>query len=67
MAKTDSTEKIVCTCTGVTCGRIREAVEAGAVSLAEVQEATGAGTVCGSCLEEVEALVRHYTGQRDTP
>ena len=65
MAKSESMEKTVCTCTGVTCGRIREAVEAGATTLEEVQEATGAGTVCGGCLEEVEALVRHFTAERN--
>ncbi len=60
-------EKIVCTCTGVTCGRIREAVNSGATTLEEIQEATGASTVCGGCMEEVEALLKHFLSQRDTP
>lgn len=51
----------------VTCGRIKEAVDSGAVTLEEVQEATGAGTVCGACLEEVEALIAHFKAERDTP
>ncbi|MCI8692075.1 MAG: (2Fe-2S)-binding protein [Lachnospiraceae bacterium] len=58
-------DKIVCNCMGVTAARIKEAVDAGASTLAEVQEATGAGTVCGACLEEVESLISHFTAQRD--
>ena len=60
-------EKIVCTCTGATCGRIREAVNSGATTLEEIQEATGASTVCGGCMEEVEAMLKHFLSQRDTP
>lgn len=60
-------EKIVCNCMGVTAAQIKEAVDAGADTLAQVQEATGAGTVCGACLEEVEALISHFTAQKDTP
>ena len=41
-------DKIICNCQGVTCGRIKEAVDAGASTLEEVQGATGAGTVCGA-------------------
>lgn len=58
-------DEIVCNCTGVTKGMIKEAVEAGASTLEDVQEATGAGTVCGACLEDVknlvEALVREQS------
>lgn len=60
-------EKIVCNCVGVTCERIKAAVDSGATTLEEVQEATGAGTVCGACLEEVEALIAHFKAERDTP
>lgn len=34
-------EKIVCNCMGVTAAQIKQAVDAGAGTLAEVQEATG--------------------------
>ena len=47
-------EKMVCTCYGITNGMIKEAVDAGANTLAEVQEKTEAGTACGACLEDVE-------------
>ena len=52
---------------GVTCERIKNAVESGACTLEEVQEATGAGTVCGACLEEVEALIAHFKAEARTP
>lgn len=60
-------EKIVCNCVGVTASQIKKAVDEGASTLAEVQEVTGAGTVCGACLEEVEELISHFVGERDTP
>lgn len=47
----------------VTSGMIKEAVDAGARTLEEVQEATGAGTVCGACLDEVKVLVDHFTSE----
>ena len=56
-------EKIVCNCMSVTVGMIKEAVEAGADTVEKVQEATGASTVCGSCLEEVEQLVEAFTAK----
>lgn len=58
-------EKIICYCQGVTCGRIKEAVDSGATTLAEVQAATGAGTVCGGCLDQVASLVEHFVAERD--
>ncbi len=59
-------EKVVCNCMNVTSG-IKEAVDSGASTLEEVQEATGAGTVCGACLEDVQRLVDYFVEQRDTP
>lgn len=50
-------EKTVCYCMNVTNGMIKAAVEAGAATLEEVQEATGAGTVCGACIENIQHLV----------
>lgn len=58
-------EKIVCNCLSVTVGMIKDAVDSGASTLEEVQEITGAGTVCGSCLEEVQSLVEHFVSERD--
>ena len=56
-------EKIVCNCMGVTSGMIKEAVEKGARTLEEVQDVTGAATVCGACLEDVERLVAYFVSE----
>ena len=56
-------EKIVCNCMSVTSGMIKDAVDAGARTLEEVQNATGAGTVCGACLEDVERLVEYFVSE----
>lgn len=58
-------EKIICNCMNVTTGRIKEAVDSGADTLEAVQEATGASTVCGACLGDVEQLVKYFVSQRD--
>ncbi len=57
-------DKIVCNCLSVTAGMIKDAVDAGADTLEKVQEATGAGTVCGACLEDVQRLVEQFTAER---
>lgn len=58
-------DEIVCNCMSVTKGMIKEAVEAGAKTLEEVQEATGAGTVCGACLDDVKQLVETLVQERN--
>ena len=50
-------DKIVCNCFSVTNGMIKDAIDAGASTLEEVQDATSAGTACGACLEDVQHLV----------
>ena len=57
--------KIVCTCMNITNGMIKEAVDAGASTLEEVQEATGAGTICGACVEDVEHLIEQFVNERN--
>lgn len=57
-------DKIVCSCMQITNGMIKEAVEAGATTLEEVQEATGASTVCGACLGDVERLVAQFVSEK---
>ena len=51
----------VCFCGSVTVGDIKAAVEAGNTTLEAVQEATGASTHCGGCLEKVAELVAEFT------
>lgn len=48
----------------VTNGMIKDAVDSGADTLEEVQEATGAGTVCGACLDDVQRLVDFFVEER---
>ena len=59
-------DKIVCYCNNVTNGMIKDVIDDGANTLEEVQEATGAGTICGACLENVENLVRAFITERDS-
>lgn len=56
---------MVCNCCQVTNGMIKEAVDAGADTLEKVQETTGAGTVCGGCLESVQHLVEQFLKEQD--
>ena len=54
-------DTIVCACNSVTNGMIKEAVESGAKTLEEVQEKTGAGTVCGACTEDIQHLIDEFS------
>lgn len=57
-------DKIVCYCMSVTNGMIKDAVDAGADTLEEVQEATGAGTICGACLDNMQHLIEQLVSER---
>ena len=54
-------DKVVCTCLNITNGMIKEAVENGAKTLEELQELTGAGTVCGVCLDDIQNLIDEFS------
>lgn len=54
-------EKVVCNCMHITNGMIKNAVEDGATSLKKVQDATGAGTICGTCFEDIEHLIDEFS------
>jgi assimilatory nitrate reductase catalytic subunit len=47
----------LCVCHGVSAARIEAAIAAGACTLRAVGEATAAGTGCGSCRPEINALL----------
>lgn len=49
----------------VTAGDIKEAIDAGASTLEEIQETTGASTVCGACTDDVQRLVDFFVSERD--
>lgn len=57
-------DKVVCSCLNITNGMIKDAVESGAKTLEDVQEQTGAATVCGACLEDVQRLVDFFVSER---
>lgn len=50
-------EVVVCTCMNVTIKDIKDAIAGGASTFQEVQDRTGAGTVCGACNDELELVV----------
>lgn len=53
-------DQVVCTCLDITKGMIKDAVAGGAKTPEAVQEATGAGTICGACLDEVQEVVEQF-------
>lgn len=56
--------RLVCMCNFVTEREITEAFNKGAGSTTEVQKITRAGTTCGRCLPEIDALVASYKKQK---
>ncbi|MED9903887.1 MAG: (2Fe-2S)-binding protein [Lachnospiraceae bacterium] len=58
-------DEIVCNCMGVTNGMIKDAVAGGATTLEEIQQQTGASTVCGACLEDVQHLIDEFTAKKE--
>lgn len=58
-------DKVVCECFGITNGMIKEAVENGATTLEEVQNATDAATACGACTDSVQHVIDYFTSERD--
>ena len=47
----------VCICHGVTQAEIENAIEAGNENLMEISDHLGAGSRCGSCHPDLEALI----------
>ena len=45
---------------------VKAAVDAGANTLEDVQAETGASTVCGACMENVQRLVDFFVKERDS-
>ena len=57
--------EVICSCFQVTNGMIKDAVDAGASTLEEVQDATNAGNACGVCLEQLKQAVCAFVAERD--
>lgn len=51
---------VVCECTGVTAGRIEQAVMEGARSFDDVKETLGVGKQCIKCRDLISLLVESY-------
>lgn len=49
--------EVVCGCFNITVQDIKDAIENGAKSFEEVQDATNVGNGCGGCIESNEELV----------
>lgn len=56
--------EIICACTNTTYGMVKDAVDAGATTLEEVQEATSAGTVCGACVDEIQQFLQELLAEK---
>ena len=52
----------ICNCNGVSKGRIAESVQSGQNTLQAVCEATRAGSGCGTCKSQVQAVFEHALG-----
>ncbi|AAC06543.1 FAD-dependent oxidoreductase [Aquifex aeolicus] len=55
---------IVCNCNAVTKGEIVKCIKEGCKTLEEIQERTKASTSCGSCIELVEEILKHYVKEK---
>ncbi len=58
---------ILCSCFGIGTNEIANAVADGCLSVAEVGEALGAGTNCGSCRAEISRLIERHGAQSAMP
>ncbi len=57
--------KIICHCKNVDYITIRKAMMAGARTLNEIKEMTGASTGCGGCADEIENILASVCGCHD--
>ena len=56
------TAVIVCVCNNLNCRKVREAVDAGAVSCAKVYLHHGVRPQCGRCVDTVREMVQTASG-----
>lgn len=55
---------LVCVCNMVTEGEIRKFLQLGALSTADIQKITKAGTSCGRCLTTIDRMVEEFLSQK---
>lgn len=58
---------VVCHCTGVTRGRLSDAMSSGCGSVAELSSCTGAASVCGSCKPLLQQLLGSAVPREPVP
>ena len=52
----------VCTCLGISEDDIKKAIKDGATTVEAVEEATGAGSVCGGCKDDIQDIMHcHFS------
>lgn len=47
----------VCTCLGLSEDDIKKAIKDGATTVDAIEEATGAGSVCGACKDDIQEII----------
>ena len=50
-------DRIICVCQGIDVGSIIDAINKGAETVDDIMEATGAGTLCGACIDEIAEVL----------
>jgi len=53
-------KRLVCLCKHISLLEIKKVLRAGALTTAEVQQFTSAGTGCGRCISEIESIVEKH-------
>jgi len=57
-------KSLVCVCNMVTEGEILKVLKMGALTTADIQRITKAGTSCGKCLMVIDRLVEEFRNQQ---
>lgn len=55
---------LVCVCNMITESEILRALKMGAITTADIQRATKAGTSCGRCLTTIDVIVEEFWKQQ---
>ena len=53
-------KRLVCLCNHVSILEIKKILKSGALSVADVQQFTAAGTGCGRCVQEITSIVEKH-------
>jgi len=58
-------DTIICNCNEVYKNEIIKAIEEkGCKTVEDVGEATGAGTICGGCIDDIQEILDQYAGSK---